>query len=193
MLSIISIVTAALASNYPPDYVVMRSCLSQGSVQVCALNKGANNPRIEVNYYDTGLLWSKASPITLWASMNGKHGQLFGNLTAIERDGKPIGAQYTINKLKNVKFCYQATIQDEPEYAPGGFARCPVTIQYPLITDRNATQGNLGWFFEPSLENEFKFISSAESFGGWEVQVAFVNAKGDWDSRLGRNYNFYFR
>jgi hypothetical protein len=188
MLGVFLFALEALCSNYPPNYVVLRSCQSQKNIEVCEINRGANNPRLEVTYYrKNSELWDQASPISLWASVNGKPGQLLGNLTAIERFGEIVGAQYTINQLKNVKFCYQATIKDEPTYAPGGFFRCPVNDRFPL-KDRNATQGDLTWYYEPAPKHEAEMMEGYE----WRAEFAFVNGKGNWDSRHGINYIFYF-
>jgi hypothetical protein len=109
---------AATLARYPPDYVV-----GHDHVEVCAINKGANNPRIEVKYYENGFLWGQISPISVWVAAN-NNGQIFGKLTAIESNGRKVGAAYTLNKYKNVSYCYQATVNDAPTFAPNGIARC---------------------------------------------------------------------
>jgi hypothetical protein len=160
----------------------MRSCQSQKNIQVCEINRGYINPRLEVTYYrKNSELWEQSS-ISVWASVNGK--SVMGQLTALPQGE---GAQFTINQLPRVTFCYQATIHDEPTYSPGGFSRCPVTDRFPL-KDRNATQGDLTWFYEPAPKQESEMMQGYE----WRTEVAFVNQKGNWDSLHGLNYRFFF-
>jgi hypothetical protein len=180
---------ASTLARYPPDYVVGRTCQRQGEVEVCLINKGVINPRIEVKYYDNGYLWDKLSPISVWVASNDNNGQRFGKMAAIESNGQIVGATYTLNKLNNVFRCYQATTNDPPTYAPGGIARCPFRPPRFALIDGPANNGAYTWYFENAPENEKSFVESL-GFGRWDLQLAFVNDRGDWDSLHGANYKF---
>jgi hypothetical protein len=182
---------AATLARYPPDYEVGRKCQRQEEVEVCVINKGANNPRIEVNYYENGYLWDQISPISVWVASNDNNGQIFGKMSAIESNGQIIGAKYTLNKYKNVSYCYQATVNDAPTYAPNGIARCPVSPPRFALLDRPAQQGSATWYFEQAPANENSFVE-ALGYGRWDLQIAFVNERGNWDSRHGANHRFQF-
>ena len=188
MMNIFVLALGALASNYPPDYEVSRSCQSDKHVQVCAINRGIHNPRLEVTYYDSGSLWEMASPITLFATVNGRRFQAVAKLAELKKGTQIVGAQYTINQLKKVHYCYHATVKDDPEYAPGG-PRCPTTTEFPLIPDREAKQGEMVWYSEPAPAYERELVSDV---GAWNTEFSFVNDRGDKDSNSEQRYKFTF-
>ncbi|KAJ3316849.1 hypothetical protein HDU76_001514 [Blyttiomyces sp. JEL0837] len=203
ILSAIAIAVSAVTSSpvpekrsfYPPDYVVMSSCQTQGPVEVCALNKGLNDPRVKVTYSNSGYLWAKASPLNAWVSVNG-NAHTYGPFTgfASQSNGNIDKAYYTINQYRDVHICYHATVNDNATYpTEGQFQRCPVTPLFPLL-EGNATQGSIDWFYNPSPNNEAAVFANINGYNQqWNVQVAVFNEKGDWDSKFGQNYNFNFQ
>jgi hypothetical protein len=177
------------ASFYPPDYVVMRQCVENGPVQVCALNKNANNPRLEITYSKSGTLWKEASPLDVFVQFEGQEGKRFGPLVAVtDKDQKAIGARFVLNQYDDVKVCYRATVQDTPDYTFPSLPRCPTTSLFPLLPG-GPGNGSVQWFYNPAPADEDRMISRAGS-GPWKVQVSFVNQHGHWDSLFGKNYRF---
>ncbi|KAJ3347187.1 hypothetical protein HDU91_006836 [Kappamyces sp. JEL0680] len=177
LLVSLSVLSLAMASNYPPDYPVSTSCQSQGPVQ--------NNPRLGVTYDHSGYLYPEGSPLSAWVQINGQSGQVFGSFV-----GNPTSSYYTIGSLRDVRMCYHPTKADNATTTGpySGYPRCPVNDVFPLL-DGAVDQGYYGWGYTPAPENEASFIRSAGT-GRWSVQVAIVNAAGHWDSLYGANYRF---
>jgi hypothetical protein len=59
------------------------------------------------------------------------------------------------------------------------------------LLDRPAQQGSATWYFELAPANEQSFVESL-GYGRWDLQVAFVNENGEWDSANDANYKFQF-
>ncbi|KAJ3118429.1 hypothetical protein HDU96_001596 [Phlyctochytrium bullatum] len=177
-------------SNYPPGYVVSTDCRTEGPVRVCALNKSYGIPRLTVTYSNTGYLWAQGSPLSAWVSINSQS-DTFGNFTADSIYGQPTptSATYVIGALRNVQMCYHGTTAENSTYTPAyssGYPRCPVNEIYPLI-DGPVDGGYVGWYYDPAPEKEKKLTDQT---GTWNIQVAVVNGKGNWDSKYGQNYRF---
>ncbi|KAJ3100852.1 hypothetical protein HDU97_001906 [Phlyctochytrium planicorne] len=178
-------------SNYPPDYVVFTDCKSDGPVTVCSLNKDYNYPRLKVTYSKTGYLWAQGSPLSAWVSLNGVS-DTFGNFTA-DKQYYPVedipSASYIVGSARDVQYCYHPTVGDNSTYPEEGqFRRCPVTAAYPLLPG-GPTQGELSWFANPPTQKDLNLITPAKG-KAWNVQVAIVNGKGNWDSKYSQNYRF---
>jgi hypothetical protein len=182
IIALISAVAAAPFFVTVPDDIITKTCKTSGPVQVCALNKNLKDSRLEVTY--TGYLASgKAnSTISAWTQVNDKPALTIGPFQPVG-DGK---FRYTINALRDVQVCYQATFKDDPKFTIDPLPRCPVTDLFPLLPGEK-TGGNVVWFYNPSPNGEFQFIELA-GVGDWNIQLAFVNAGNQWDSIFGKNY-----
>ncbi|KAJ3100851.1 hypothetical protein HDU97_001905 [Phlyctochytrium planicorne] len=194
-------------SNYPPDYPIQFSCKvktpshphiltskkTDGPVQVCATNKDYGNfPRLVVTYKREGYLWAQGSPLSAWVKLN-DNADTFGPFKADQEylgvDKIP-SASYGIGSPRDVQMCYHPTVSDNSTYPEEGqYRRCPnVNDAYPLLPGGPA-EGSIGWFANPPIQKDLNLINPAKG-KSWNVQVAVVNAKGNWDSKYGQNYRF---
>ncbi|KAJ3100840.1 hypothetical protein HDU97_001894 [Phlyctochytrium planicorne] len=179
-------------SAYPPNYITYYGCRYDGDVvSVCAYNRLSNgeNPRIKVTYNNKGFLWPQGSPLSVWISINGKSGY-YGRFLADPDTNPPSSASFTVASYQDQKICYQATTGDPANYSHPNYSRCPVTAEFPLLNG-GFDQGKAVWFYRPAPADQTQIIP-AQPAQAWDVQVAIVNAKGNWDSKNGYNYRFRF-
>ncbi|KAI8894359.1 hypothetical protein BC833DRAFT_605173 [Globomyces pollinis-pini] len=188
LLALVNSTPVDKRSNYPPDYVAIQNCKDVGPVTACAWNKGYNHPRLYIKYKDSGSLWPKASPLSAYVKVNGKDITTKHFTGSSQNAGDAINyAYYAVGAPANVHMCYHATKTDAPDFTMYGFPRCPVTEQFPL--QEGPSPGYVGWFYAPGFANEKALITNAGNYD-WNVEIAFVNDKGDWDSLYGQNYRF---
>ncbi|KAJ3114016.1 hypothetical protein HDU96_002660 [Phlyctochytrium bullatum] len=181
----VNVVPRAVNPDFPPFWIQYRKCASDGPVRVCVLNRGLDNryPRLQVFYSNTGYLWPQGSPLSVWASINGKSGA-FGKFAADA--GNPVpSASFQVGYVKDTQICYQSGSTDSPGYVQPGYYRCPVTAEFPV---KNGA-GEVVWFYRPADPREVAIIPKP-SETAWDIQVAIYNDKNNWDSKFGANYRF---
>ncbi|KAJ3302633.1 hypothetical protein HDV03_004818 [Kappamyces sp. JEL0829] len=177
---------AFAAADFPPDYIISRNCGAQGPLKLCVLNKNGNDPRVAITYLSSGYLWAQASPLSVWVAINGNPGKIFGKLVL---NNDELGASYVVNQIRNVQKCYHATTGDNSTYAPFGYSQCPANKQFPRVAGAAET-GVVDWYYDPAPDGEAEFIQQNGIYGTWNIEVAAVNDRGEWDSQYSKNYRF---
>ena len=173
----------AVASFYPPNYVVEQTCQSSGPVEVCALNRQYSNyPRVTVRYngYLLGSQWGR---ISAFVKVNGRDGT-FRMKNANYAESVVVGDPA-------VRLCYSTKTNGPPG------AEVPYGGQYGFCLHTSTPEGGLfGWEADdvPKAEQSVLFYTrnATGQANAWDVSVAFVADDGKWDSRYGQNYNFRF-
>lgn len=170
VLTFLSFLPAARASDYPPDYVIDAECKNVGPARVCALNrKHGSFPRLNVVYQGPlqAAYWGR---ISVFVTLNGRQGLFpLGNANYLDF--------VTIGGPRNVVRCV-------PAGSPS------VGKPYPACT------GAGSWNFVPPPQSELDLMFFARSDTGvanvWDVSLAFVSEDGTWDSASGENYSVRF-
>ncbi|KAJ3207002.1 hypothetical protein HDU67_007810 [Dinochytrium kinnereticum] len=161
---------------------------TEGPVEVCALNKDSPTARLSVRYNSTGYLWEQASSLSAYVSINNA-GDTFGPFIANPYSNLPTDASIVIGEIRDLHWCYHGTKSESSTDVPAYgsmYGRCPMNEQFPLL-DGDVGKGYFGYFYNPAPVNELALVSQKTM---WEIQVAFVNGKGNWDSKFGYNYRF---
>ncbi len=172
----------AVGSNYPPNYVVERTCQTNGPVEVCALNRQYSNyPRVTVRY-DGYLLASQWGRISAYVRVNGRDG-IFRMTNANYNESVVVGDPA-------VRLCWATG----PGGAPSGDP--PNGGQYGWCTHTAGQLGALVWEADalPAADQNVLFYTRNANgqANAWDVSVSFTSDDGRWDSRYGQNYNFRF-
>ncbi len=174
----------AHASFYPPGYVVERTCQTQGPVEVCTLNHHYSNyPRISLTYAGP-LITNSWGRVSAFVKLNGRSG-VFPMRNANY-------AEHLTLAEPQAYLCHTVDSNLQPPLPPppasGGFTWCKHT--------RSPGGGGLTWEVEPIPQNEVDLYFYARNEYGvanaWDIEVAFVNESGEWDSNLGENFRFRF-
>ena len=169
----------AEASNYPPGYVVERTCQAQGPVDVCAVNHHYGNyPRI--NIYYKGYLLGAEGGINAWIQFNGRSG--FYPLDLVKSD-----LYYRL--LLNEPLAYFCWVGGVPDWYQGPYVGC----RYPTHSE---PEGSLVWEVNPIPQSETDLFFYARNQHGlanaWDIELAFVDSEGRWDSNSSQNFKFRF-
>lgn len=162
---------AAMASDYPPDYVIDSECKDVGPARVCSLNRRYGSfPRLSITYKGD-LLASQWDRVSVYVTLNGRSG---------------------LYKMRNADFTEILTIG-----GPRNVTRCfepsspMVGKPYPACKVSGAS-----WNYDlaPVLESGlFFYARDARGIANaWDVGLAFVAEDGTWDSNGGANYNVRF-
>jgi hypothetical protein len=175
----------ALASFYPPGYVIQRTCQTQGFVEVCAVNHHWGSfPRLSVKYTG-GLMANSWGHVSAYMKLNGRDSVY-----------PMTNSNFTEHLYLNEPKPYLCHTVDsnlaEPLPRPpqgGGYGWCAYT--------RAPGGGGLVWEVHPMPAHEADlFFYARDEFGrsnAWDVEVAFVSTlTGEWDSLSGMNYRFRF-
>ena len=185
---------AAVAfAEQPPNHVIERQCLQVDHIEICALNRLVGSvPRLQINYKNTHL---KGSQITAWISLNGRSDLYPLSIPLTGFSNEPTYAA-TIGDVRNVMMCYHGAENEAVDFIPAslsGYLRCPyANDEYPIMP---AGKGYVGWWADTPKKEELDLFFFAYDHGdanAWDVQVAFKDDKGNWDSRYGKNYQFRF-
>lgn len=167
--------TSAWASDYPPGYSVERSCKSEGPVEVCVINQHYGQyPRLSVRY--NGSLQNHSGDLKAWIQFNGRSG-----LFAFDASSDTL--------VLNEPESYRCFVGPLPDWYQGPYASC-------LYEHAGAEVGSMIWEVAPvdPLESEL-FFYARNQFGtanAWDVDLAFVDGAGNWDSLYSSNYHFRF-
>ncbi|KAI8894360.1 hypothetical protein BC833DRAFT_652159 [Globomyces pollinis-pini] len=190
LLSLVALVKATPMEkdiDISPDHVETQTCDVIGPVTACIWNKNVANTRLYLAYDNTGALWAKGSPISAYVKINQEFivtKNFIGSTNQTIADNTY--AFYVVGAFSDVQRCYHPTTHDPVDYSPDGFSRCSVNDLFPLI-DGPAKAGIISWFYTPAPNAEKELIAQAGK-KDWNVELAFFNDKGDWDSIGGSNY-----
>ena len=165
LLTSLLFISSSFASDYPPGYVIESSCQQQQHVKVCAINQHNGQPQLWVEYHGPG---------NMWVSLNGRQG--FFPLR---------GAATVLNNYQNVHKCWVLRNGERP--LTGEYPVCPANFGQDLPPFAQ----NLIWFTESPKKEEAYLFQNAQGLT-WEVELAFENQYGQWDSQFGQNYRFTF-
>lgn len=165
----------AEASNYPPGYAVERSCQTKGPVEVCAVNQHYGQyPRLNIYYKGVLTENNSSGKLNAWIQMNGRRGFY------------PFSDNTLLISEPVAYFCWVGGV---PEGHEGPYAGC----LYPTHTE---PAGSIVWELNPIPQDELDlFFYARNQYGignAWDVELAFVNEAGQWDSNWSQNYRFRF-
>lgn len=174
----------AEASFYPPDYVIQKSCQTQGPVEVCAINQQyGHHPRVSVVYRGE-LMAAHWGHIAALVKLNGRQG--FFKMT---------NQNYAEHLVLNDPRSYLCWTFDSNNPPPEGER----PGQYPWCRYSSTPNGgSLVWEIEPAPANESEiFFYARNQFGqanAWDLEVSFESESGETD-RNGNGYrtSYFFR
>lgn len=169
ILSFFFVSLAAFASDLPPGHIFQKECKTQDHVTICALNQHHGHPQLTIQY-------GFPHDVDVWIRLNGREGRF------------PIEGQVLLlNHFRSVHRCL-----NRAEVAPNDYPKCPEDF----VRRYNAQSQTFLWFFEPPRSNEAELFFYARDNSNranrWDIEVAFVDRWGQWDSRNGQNYRFTF-
>ncbi|KAI8901411.1 hypothetical protein BC833DRAFT_562536 [Globomyces pollinis-pini] len=191
ILALFAIAQASPVDNIDlsPNTIYTESCQNAGGIKVCAQNKEKGVKKLSISYPKDGSLWAKASPISAWVKLNGIDVTTPNFYGASDSRGGAVNyAYYTLGNIKNLQLCYRATTKDDPTYTYQWYSRCPVTPKFPLL-EGPKEGGKVDWYYDGQFEENLFYAAGVTA---WNVEIAFKNEKGDWDSVFGKNYKFVF-
>lgn len=164
-----------MASDYPPGYVISSQCQEDDKVKVCAQNQQYGQPHLTVEYKA-----SFAGKLSAHIKLNGRFG--FFSL---------VGNSITLNNYQNVHRCLVVkageVFERTHQYPP-----CPEEFSAGVSTYSQ----RLVWYSQVPLTTHaelFFYARNGHAANDWDVEVAFVNERGEWDSKNGENYRFTFK
>ena len=165
---------SAFASDYPPNYVIESQCVQQRQVRVCANNQNYGHPYLYVEYL------GQSSFSNVFVKLNGKQGNFKLNFNPYAS-----ASSIAINALRNVRRCYK--MRPSTVISPGEYQACPGVY---------TQDEGLVWYSEaPSAAEQTLFYFARQANGtsnDWDLELAFSDDHGHWDSNYGANYKFRF-
>jgi hypothetical protein len=177
----------ACASFYPPDYVIQKSCQTQGPVEVCAINQFYGQyPRLSIVYRGE-LMAEHWARISAHVTLNDQHG-------TFSMKNHDYAEYLQLNNPRSyLCWTYDPTHPPEENERPG---------QYPWCRYTGAPGGGgIVWEVEPAPEGEKElFLNARDPLGqprAWDVSIRFQAASGEYepnptDGSLPRAYSFRF-
>ncbi len=172
-LLLFSFASLAEASDYPPGYAVESRCQTKGPVRVCAINRNYGSyPRLHIQY--KGYLGTR-QPLSAWISFNGR-----SNVYPFPTPRDTL----TLNE----PVPYRCWVGGLPDGQVGPYGPCARPHSQPV--------GSLVWEIVPIAAKERDLFYYARNEWGranaWDIELAFVDQNGRWDSIYGENYVFRF-
>lgn len=152
---------SGVQSNYPPDYIMGRTCRDNGVVEVCQI-RYSQAFGLEVVY--RGYLKQSAN-VAAWIKLNGNDAQF--SLTRKTVDRSIEVRVHDVRLTSNVKDCY-------PDIDPNGRVHGHKCV--------HATDAERHLFYWAQ-----RYAGIAND---WDLELAFVDGHGNWDSNDGQNYKF---
>lgn len=158
----------AQASFYPPDYVIQKTCQTQGPVEVCAINQQyGHHPRLSLVYRGELMAehWGRISALV---KLNGRQG--------LYKMTNHNYAEYLVLNDPRSYLCWTLDSENPPAGERPG--------QYPWCRYSSAPgASNLVWEIEPAPAHESEiFFYARNQFGqanAWDLEVSFESDSGE--------------